>query len=221
MPVIFPWISGLNRGSNTKPSKAGHTGLFHVHLPESKIRYCRLYLRHKGEFKLRIITLPCLLLICACVQATEVFRCTQANGTTTFSQQPCGPGAVVESVRPPIVESEKGQTGRSAVEQLENYREQVKRINRLTGNKKQKENHKSAPCDDVTSLELRNARVSKELMACQSMNDVRHIYGTPESVSTWSSRKAYDTRWLFREENGRVYVYFKNGRVTSWNTHSD
>lgn len=198
------------------------TGLFHVHLLESKSRRCRLYLQGKGDFMLRIITYPCLLLFFASVQATEVYRCTQPNGATSFSQQPCGPDAVVKSVRPPAVESDRGQTGRSPIEQLENYREQVKHINRLTGGKQQKERRNTSPCDHVTSLELRNARVSKDLMICQSMDDVRHIYGTPESVSTWSNRKGYDTRWFFRpKETGRVYVYFKNGRVTNWNTHSD
>ena len=63
----------------------------------------------------------------------------------------------------------------------------------------------------------------KELMACQTMDDVEHIYGgSPDAISTWSNRNAYDTRWLYRNhDDSRIYIYFKDGRVTRWNTYSD
>ena len=127
----------------------------------------------------------------------------------------------MERVKPSQQNISKQPAGRSALDQLENYRKQIRQIDHITGTEKKPVENHSDPCDLVSSLQLRNARVGKNLMACQSMDDVEHIYGTPDSVSTWSKRKAYDTRWLYRlDDDSRIYVFFKDGLVTKWNSHS-
>ena len=72
----------------------------------------------------------------------------------------------------------------------------------------------------MTSLQLRNARVGKQVVKCHAMADVRAILGTPDSVSTWSDNKSYDTRWTYRQGEDRQSVYFRQGRVTRLDTRS-
>jgi len=170
---------------------------------------------------MKFCILPILLLLSAShAQAAEYYRCTNPNGATVFSQEPCGPDAVVETLRDSYIGGNNRSSSRSAVEQLENYRRNLKHIDNITGSNKTLKQEKDGPCANVTSLQLRNARVSKDLMSCHSEDDVRHIYGSPNSVSTWSDNSSYDTRWRFRtEKSGKVYVYFKNGRVTKWSMH--
>ena len=166
-----------------------------------------------------------LLLLCLTLsthsKAAEYFHCTDANGNQSFSQEPCSPNAVIETTNDSYLGGEKLDPGRSALEQLENYRNSVKKIERITGKpeKVKKEKNTRPPCDNVLSLTLRNARVSKDIMKCHSMDDIRDIYGDPNSVSTWSDRSSYDTRWKYRNDKKQTtYIYFKQGQVTKWNT---
>lgn len=151
-------------------------------------------------------------------QAIDYFRCSDAAGNIIFSQIPCGPDAVVEILQEP--QMNQGGQSRSAIEQLENYRKEVRKVQRITGSKRSQREEKTDDCDAVSSLALRNARVSKDVMKCHSMDDVRHIYGEPHAEDTWSDRSAYDTRWKYRQRShGRLYVYFKQGRVSKWSQH--
>lgn len=164
-----------------------------------------------------------LLITASVVQATDFYRCDGAGGHVIFSQKPCGPDAVVETVPDSSLKGGVRGPSRSAIDQLENFRSEVRKVEQITGseNRKIKRKSKTGPCENVSTLALRNARVSKDVMKCHSMDDVRHIYGEPRSIDTWSDRSAYDTRWNYRNNNSaRVYVYFKEGRVTRWRTHN-
>ena len=166
-----------------------------------------------------------LLLLCLTLptlsEAAEYFHCTDANGNQSFSQEPCGPDAVAETINDSYLGGENSTPGRSPLDQLENYRNSVKKIERITGKPEKTKTTKStqARCDNVSSLTLRNARVSRDVMKCHSMDDIRDIYGEPKSISTWSDKSAYDTRWKFRSDDRKTtYIYFKQGKVTKWNT---
>ena len=150
--------------------------------------------------------------------AENYYRCTDINGHDIFSQEPCGPDAI-EGKLPSNIETIN--PGRNAVQQLENYRKSVERIGRITGSAAKSKSPQTSPCDNVSRMQLRNARVSKDIMQCHSEDDIRHIYGVPKSISTWSDRPAYDTRWRFNDEenDGKIYVYFKDGLVTKWSIH--
>ena len=157
------------------------------------------------------------LLLSQPLLAEQYYRCTAANGHIIFSQEPCGPEAEIRQHQ--VVPRGQSQAP-NAIEQLENYRNSVRQINNITGKTEHSSDKKKTACSDVSSLKLRNARVSKDIMRCHNEDDVRHIYGAPQSVSTWSDRSAYDTRWRYRpEQGGKVYVYFKDGLVTKWSTH--
>lgn len=157
--------------------------------------------------------------------ASDVYRCTDANanGNVIYDQKPCGPDAVVETLEDSYIGEKQNTRSRSAIEQLENYRRSVRETEKITGSRKESTKRKTDndPCASIISLTLRNARISNDVMKCHTMEDVRSIYGDPKSVSTWSDRSAYDTRWKYwsREEGAR-YIYFKYGRVTKWSTHN-
>ncbi len=108
--------------------------------------------------------------------------------------------------------------GRSATEQLQNYRQQPRSIDKITGHQPVRPTDKRTgkDCDRISALQLRNARVSRDLMKCHSEDDVRNMHGAPNSIDTWSDKPAYDTRWTYRKERQTLRVYFKNGRVTRW-----
>ncbi len=167
------------------------------------------------------VALICLLALPP-AQAVDYYRCTQANGTTVFSESPCGPNAVREQVEATPGVS-PGAATPSAIDQLENYREQVRHIEKLTGSKARSDpaKPKQDPCQGVSSLQLRNARISKSVTKCHSMDDIQAMFGSPDRVYTWSDRKAYDTRYLYRStDKGRLNVYFKDGRVTRWSSRN-
>jgi len=155
------------------------------------------------------------------VLAVKYYRCKDQRGNTVFSQDPCGPNAVEGTVKEtPRAINDGASSNRNAVQQLENYRKSLKQIDNITGWKSKASPSKTEPCDNVSRMQLRNARVSRDIMKCHSEDDIRHIYGMPDSVSTWSDKSAYDTRWRYHHENeGKIYVYFKDGLVSRWSTH--
>lgn len=158
-----------------------------------------------------------ILLFCEVSYAAEYYRCKDATGNITFSEIPCSPDAVVKSTRDSYLGGQKRNNDRSAIEQLQNYRKEVRRVESITGQNKKTIQKKNGHCETVSSLALRNARISKDVLKCHSMDDVRHIYGEPVSVSTWSDKSAYDTRWKYRtDDKRRIYIYFKQGKVTKW-----
>lgn len=173
------------------------------------------------EFMDKIHFLAFLILFgCGTLHATDYYRCGDAGGNMTFSEKPCGPDAVVETVEDSYLGGQDRHTERSAIEQLENYRKEVRKVEKITGKKINKKNNriKEEPCDHASSHALRNARVSNDVMKCHSMDDVRHIHGEPDSVYTWSDRSSYDTRWTYRnDEKDTLYIYFKKKKVTKWN----
>lgn len=162
----------------------------------------------------------CLLLGCEAGYATEYYRCEDAGGNITFSEKPCGPDAVVKTTRDIYLGGQDRNSDRSALEQLQNYRKEVRKVERITGPDKKTNRQKEGQCENVSSLALRNARIRGDVMKCHSMDDVRSIYGEPTTVSTWSNKSAYDTRWKYRKnDNRRVYIYFKQKKVTKWDQH--
>ncbi len=168
-----------------------------------------------------LISLPILLINSSL--AENYFRCRDNNGSIVFSQAPCGPDAI-EGKLPTHSESInlKKTPRRNAVQQLENYRNSLKQIDRITGSSSSPKTpaRETGSCENVSRMQLRNARVSKDIKKCHSEEDIRHIYGAPDAISTWSDRSGYDTRWRYNDDNeGKIYVYFKNGLVTKWSTH--
>jgi hypothetical protein len=158
------------------------------------------------------------------VGAEQVYRCTNLQGVTVFSQQPCGPDARLETIDNPVVNPSDSP---SAVNQLNRYRESVRRIDRLIGKETDAAattGRKSAGrdvCDQVGSLTLRNARISREVIKCHSEQDVRAIHGEPDEVESWSDRLDYDQRWTYRADfNNSIttYIYFRDGYVSKWRT---
>jgi hypothetical protein len=153
------------------------------------------------------------------VSGAQVYRCTNASGNLVYSETPCGPDAEIKVIKNTYISGKNGSSP-SAVEQLENYRQNVRYINKITGseNTTTKTNAQEDPCDGVTQFQLRNARIGKDISKCHSKDDVRHIYGEPDSIDTWSERVDFDTRWRYRKaNNNRIDVYFKDDRVTKWN----
>lgn len=152
--------------------------------------------------------------------AVDYYRCVNADGSIVFSQKSCGPDAAAGVIEHQPTGNSTAGSSPSAIEQLENYRRDVNKINRLIGSKEKTPKPETDHCDQVTALSLRNARVRKEIMKCHSEDDIQHIHGTADSVSEWSDRKAYDTRWTYRSrEEGTLYIYFKQGKVTRWSRH--
>jgi hypothetical protein len=174
---------------------------------------------------MRLLILFLLLLLgLQSAYAAQYYRCTNASGNTLFSQEPCGPDAVIETVDESYIGGENRGDSPNAIDQLKSYRQKIKHIDEITG-AKSKVNRKSRssaePCDSVSTLELRNARVSKDVMKCHTTDDVKHIYGEPASISTWSERSGYDTRWKYRtEQDGKMYIFFKEGLVMKWSNHN-
>ena len=173
---------------------------------------------------LRLFLLMLLTLAIAPLQAAQFYRCTDKQGNTLFSQQPCGPNAALQSMPDQIPPAQNQSGTPSPIDQLQNYRDEVRRIDELIGSDSpdrpaSPSRTQSNDCDQVSSLQLRNARVSRDIQRCHSEADVRAMKGAPDEVYQWSDRKAYDTRWMFYSDDRKTttYVYFKNGRVTRWN----
>ncbi len=162
------------------------------------------------------VTLSALCALSSTAFAVDVYRCTDANGLPVFSQRPCGPQAQVQTIQD--LPAATSDPGRSATEQLQNYRKQLRRIDGITGHRPARSADKTTvrDCDRISALQLRNARISRDLMRCHSEDDVRNMYGAPGSIDTWSDKRAYDTRWTYRKDQQTLRVYFKNGRVTRW-----
>lgn len=154
--------------------------------------------------------------------AADVYRCAGADGGTVFSEQPCGPDAEKLSIDAHERIGGAGEDAPNAIEQLRNYRRNVRDIEELVGGEDAPAGARTPaaknPCARVTSLQLRNARVGKDIVRCHRQADVRAILGEPDAVYTWSDNKAHDTRWTFHRGNTSHYVYFKRGRVTRVNT---
>jgi len=149
--------------------------------------------------------------------ATDYYRCTNSSGNTTFSETPCSPEATLNSTKESYLGKKGHSSSQSAKDQLRAF--QAIQSDSTYPSKTKTKNSKPEPCKTVNALQLRNARISNTLMKCHSQNDVRDIYGEPLSVSTWSSKSSYDTRWKYQLKEERIYVYFKDGIVTKWNSH--
>ena len=171
-----------------------------------------------------LATLPLLVLMMPVSgQATDIFRCVGKDGSTIFSEEPCGPDAQKKSYQgtAPLSGSESPPV--SPQQQLRRYRKGVEEIEDLIGSDDPKpaaSAKKSAAldCSGVTRLQLRNARVKKQLMKCHEMRDVRSILGDPDRVETFSDRRSYDTRWTYYFTDGNQRIFFKDRRVSRINT---
>ena len=177
-------------------------------------------------FQLSVGLAVIVLLLPLSANATEVFRCVAADGSIAFSETPCGPDAQKKSYQgtAPLSGSESPPV--SPKQQLRRYQKGVEEIENLIGGDDpkpvtRKKKSYALDCSGVTRLQLRNARVSKNVMKCHTMRDVRSMLGDPDRVETFSDRKRYDTRWTFYFNNGNQRIYFQNKRVSRINTLQD
>lgn len=147
--------------------------------------------------------------------AAGYYRCVDANGNTTYSQTACSGSAVKRQTAAPHAATSRHET-RDVFDQLE----AMERLKAQPDRDTQARASEDAPCDRASSIQLRNARVGKQLMKCQTKSDVQAIYGSPTSTANWPGRAAYDTRWSYHfPDSTAVFVYFKNDRVVDWSTY--
>ncbi len=177
-------------------------------------------------FQLSVGLAVFVLLLHSSPFATDVFRCVAADGSIVFSEAPCGPDAQKKSYQgtAPLSGSESPPV--SPKQQLRRYQKGVEEIENLIGRDDakpatRKKKSSALDCSGVTRLQLRNARVSKRVMKCHLMRDVRSMLGDPDRVETFSDRKRYDTRWTYYFNNGNQRIYFQNKRVSRINTLQD
>ena len=145
---------------------------------------------------------------------TSFYKCDK-NGQVVYSDKPCAENAVVKKTQDTYFGGKLHGKTRTAVDQLKSFNEnKAKPVSK----KKIKEEKKvEDPCNGVTRLELRNARISNDLMKCHTKKDVKNIYGSPYSISEWAESLIYDTVWTYRfSKIHSLDVYFKRGLVTKW-----
>lgn len=179
--------------------------------------------RHQGKLLLGLTVLVALVTVNS--PAVDVFRCVDGDGTVIFSEAECGPDAEQRSYQGAEPLSGSKAPPDSPKLQLQRYRKEVKAVEKLIGKDAPKpaavSKKTSGPnCNGVTRLQLRNARVSKELLKCHSKQDVKSILGDPDRVETFSDR-SYDTRWSYYYDSGSKRIFFTADRVSRINTRED
>ncbi|HET7921846.1 MAG TPA: DUF4124 domain-containing protein [Gammaproteobacteria bacterium] len=133
----------------------------------------------------------------------DVYRC-EVNGTTRYSDQPCGKQAEpvklapVQTVTLQPVAQAKPQATRS-----------------VTAHAKHEK-----PCryDDLSSTEQRNLRVSQIIMLCEPAAAVRAAWGKPDKITRKHTHGHLREHWVYRDLNGHKKrdVALDNDRVTGF-----
>ena len=180
-------------------------------------------MRYPGTLLFVLLLVP--MLRSADVFAVDVYRCVDAEGTVIFSEAPCGPDAEQRSYRGVEPLSGSKTPPESPKQQLQRYREEVEAVEKLIGKEPGKVATRRAKssglnCNGVTRLQLRNARVKKQVLICHSKEDVRSMLGEPDRVETFTSR-SYDTRWSYYSSHGSRRIFFTAGKVSRINTRED
>lgn len=162
------------------------------------------------------------LALCAGAGATQaaLFKCTNAEGHTVFSQTPCaqiGAGDQVRMRKPDSrpMYSEGAREGKSATEQLEEMRRiRGPRAADLPPAMPSASNRDR--CPQISEIQRRNMIVGDQMFKCMTKREVRDVIGrAPDHVLTdsdgWES-------WHYYGANGvMVDVYFDGkGLVRSW-----
>ncbi|MEN8167638.1 MAG: DUF4124 domain-containing protein [Pseudomonadota bacterium] len=159
-----------------------------------------------------------LLMSSMAINATGYYRCTDANGNTLFSQTSCGEKAELKTTKGNDL-SDAGE-GQNVFEQLKAMRSIGENANNKRSKKQASETNNNDPCDGITPLQLRNARVGGDIMRCHTKDDVTSMYGAPTHQTNWTDGTGFDTKWTYHfKESSRLIVYFSNEKVTSWSIH--
>lgn len=152
--------------------------------------------------------------------AAGYYRCTDANGNTVFSQASCGDEAELKATKGTDSPHTSAGKGRNVFEQLEAMWSIGGKSNSKSSNKRTGVSNKDDPCDGITSLQLRNARVGGDIMQCHTKDDVTSMYGVPTHQTNWTDGNGFDTKWIYQlSDSSTLLVYFRNDKVTSWSIH--
>lgn len=132
----------------------------------------------------------------AVAQAT-MYRC-ELNGSTVFSDRPCGDDAKEVTVDPVTVGGQLDTGVRQA------YPGRAYRTTRRPKTEKD--------CPFINSTDMRRLTIQKKLARGMEPKDVRHSWGDPSVINTGGA-----IQWVYYDDNGDSrYVHFRKGCVDSW-----
>lgn len=138
-------------------------------------------------------------------QAQQIYRCVDAAGRTTFSQQACPDGTAGAEVEarnaPPSGDSDYIPWGDTATLSKPTWR-LTPRVTVVGGGHK---------CSDLTDQEIRTATVQKRALIGMTTAQMQKALGPALRVNGGSHGS---TQWVYP---GHLYIYTEGGCVVSWN----
>lgn len=155
----------------------------------------------KGFLIAALLGVPVLFFSTAA--AAAVYKC-DAHGEIVYAAHPCGKHAIKLQLKDHSY-SAPSPAKRAAAEPSRPMR-------------KRKSRSHACPIDAMSSIELRNMRVSHVIMVCESAAGVRATWGKPDAVTRSVSKGHVRERWVYKGPHGKPArsVSLEDGKVTSF-----
>lgn len=139
--------------------------------------------------------------------SAAVYRCDK-NGGIVYSAHPCGKDAVKLDASNP----------KSSITVMSMSVPKPATVKQSGSKHAQKANQHACPVDSLSSIELRNLRVSHVIMVCESAEGVRATWGKPDVITRTVSKGHVRERWVYNGPRGKPArsVSLEDGKVTSF-----
>lgn len=154
---------------------------------------------------LTLVSLVILVFSFASEVSAAVYKC-DADGDIVYSAHPCGKDAVKLTLK------DQSYPAPSVTVPVSQKTAHIEPAHAARPGKH------ACPIDSMSSIELRNMRVSGVIMMCEAADDVRATWGNPDSIKRTVSKGHVRERWVYNGPRGKPArsVSLEDGKVTSF-----
>lgn len=154
----------------------------------------------RGLMQLKPIIGVALFVMATGAQA-QLYKCTDNNGRTSFSDKPCG-GALSSDANAIEVTPENFGGALATEKQIQENQQYSPAPRSYSGSRPAQ-----GPCRQFSSSELRKAIIQKRVLIGMSLSDARSAWGSPSSVN--------GDQYAYHWGSASAYFYTRGGCVSS------